>query len=370
MISIHEHLQIDPNASLPIVAQIQQQITWLIASGNLKAGDRLPPIRELAEQLGVHMHTIRFAYQRLESEGLVSTRRGRGTIILEHDGKLLISPDRNIPSNTLGVLIPGLNPFYLSLLQGIEDASRAIPALLLIGDTHDNPLIAETIIQQMMAKNVDGLILVSTGYEWFDPNANFPSVVFVDEPNINENVIQFDSEGAGYQATKHLIEHGHTEVALITAPLIFPQAQSVYQGYLKALREVGLHLVEKWVIEVSDFKPSSGYQAIKQLLDDRVHPKAVFAISDNLAVGALRAIKAHSLSVPDDIALVGYNDIEFAELLDPPLTTVSIPTYQAGFRAVEFLQELRDGEQLSPPKLILDTKLVVRQSCGCSGYRS
>ena len=117
MISIHEHLQIDSNASLPIVAQIQQQITWLIASGNLKAGDRLPPIRELAGQLGVHMHTVRFAYQRLESEGLVSTRRGRGTIILEHDGKLLISPDRNMQSNTLGVLIPSLNPFYLPLLH-------------------------------------------------------------------------------------------------------------------------------------------------------------------------------------------------------------------------------------------------------------
>ena len=367
MISIREHLQIDPNASLPIVAQIQQQITWLIASGNLNAGDRLPPIRELAGQLGVHMHTIRFAYQRLESEGLVSTRRGRGTIILEHDGKLLTSPDRKMQSNTIGVLIPDLNPFYLPLLRGMEDASRDIPSLLLISDTHDNPLIAETIIQQMITKNVDGLILVSTGYEWIDPNANLPPVIFVDEPNVKQNVIQFDSEGAGYQATKHLIEHGHTDVALITAPLIIPQAQSVYRGYLKALREASLPLVDKWIIEMPDFKPSSGYQGMKTLLETGAHPKAVFAIADILAVGALRAIKAHGLSVPHDIALAGYNDIEFAELLDPPLTTVSIPTYQAGFQAVESLQKLRTGKRLSPPKLILDTELVVRQSCGCSG---
>jgi DNA-binding LacI/PurR family transcriptional regulator len=271
-------------------------------------------------------------------------------------------------SNTLGVLIPSLNPFYLPLLQGIEDASRAIPALLLIGDTHDNPLIAETIIQQMITKNVDGLILVSTGYEWFDPNASFPPVIFVDEPNVNQNVIQFDSEGAGYQATKHLIEHGHTDIALITAPLIIPQAQSVYRGYLQALREASLPLVEKWIIEMPDFKPSSGYQAMKILLETGSHPKAVFAIADILAVGALRAIKAYGLSAPHDIALVGYNDIDFAELLDPPLTTVSLPTYQAGFRAVESIQNLRAGKGLSPPKLILDTQLVVRQSCGCSGY--
>jgi len=366
MISLKDNLQIDSNASLPIVAQIQQQITWLIVSGKLKTGDSLPPIRELAEQLGVHMHTIRFTYQRLESEGLVSIRRGRGTIILEKDKKLLRHTDRKIQSNTIGVLIPGLNPFYLPLLRGIEDAVRDIPALLLISNTHDNPLIAETTLQQMVAKDVDGLILVSTGFGWAETNADYPPIIFIDEPMVRKHVIQFDSEDAGYQATKHLIDHGHTEIALITPPVIIPQAQSVHRGYLKALEEVGIPPDEKWVIEVPDFKSSSANHAMQKRLDTGETPKAIFAIADNLAVGVLKAIREYGLQVPQDIALVGYNDIEIAGLLDPPLTTVSLPSYQAGVQAVKSLKLLSAGMKISPSQLILETHLVIRQSCGCS----
>jgi DNA-binding LacI/PurR family transcriptional regulator len=364
-VSIHEKLQIDPNASLPIVAQIQQQITWLLASGTLKAGDRLPPIRELAEQLGVHMHTIRFAYQHLESEGLVSTRRGRGTIVLEHGARLLRFPGGNVRSNTIGVLVPGLNPFYLPLLRGIEDASRELPALVLLSNTNDNPLRAEIIIQQMITKNVDGLILVSTGFDWIDVSDSSPPIIFIDEPYVNKNVILFDSEGAAYKVTKHLIEHGYSEIALITVPMIIPQVQAVYQGFQRALQENGLPLVEKYVLEVPDFSSSSGYHAMQKFLKTGERPRAVFAIADILAVGALRAIKEQGLQVPHDIALVGYNDIELADLLNPPLTTIAVPTYEAGFQAVESLVTLRAGQSLSSSKTMLETHLVIRQSCGC-----
>lgn len=365
MTSIYEALQIDPNAALPIIAQIQRQIGWLITSGKLQPGERLPPIRELAGQLGVHMHTIRFAYQRLEAEGLVSMRQGRGTVVLEGGPRLLTAPSGSMRSFSIGVLVPGLNPFYLPLLRGIEDACREIPAMVLLSNTQDNPLLAETTLQQMIAKNVDGLILVSTGFDWSPAARNFPPAIFVDEPNVQKNAIQFDAEGAGYQATQHLIEHGHSAIGLIRAPLIFPQTQAVYQGYLKAHREAGLAVNDRWIQEVPGFKAENGYEGMQELLRTGEKPTAVFAIADSLAIGALRAIRAHGLRVPEDIALAGNNDIEFAELVDPPLTTVSFPAYQAGVAAVKSLETLRAGRQLTPSTVSLATHLVIRKSCGC-----
>jgi DNA-binding LacI/PurR family transcriptional regulator len=365
MLQIQKYLQIDHAAPLPVTAQIKQQIAWLIVSGKLQAGNRLPPIRELADQLGVHMHTVRFAYQRLEMEGLVRIRRGQGTVVLDDTLKNRIdSPEGKLQSNTIGVLIPGLNPFFLPLLRGIEDASREIPALIFVSNIFDNPLMAETTIHQMIEKNVDGLILVSSGFEWFDANRYRTPVVFVDEPNACTNVIQFDSEGSGYQSTKHLLDHGHECIALITAPLAWPQAQTVFQGYLRALDEASLTVDNEIIVEAQNFSTSGGYWAMKQLLKNK-KIQAVFAIADTLAIGALRAIKAHGLQVPEDIVLAGCNDIEFSDMLDPSLTTVSFPTYQAGLQAVESLQVLRSEGISSSLKSLLETTLVIRQSCGC-----
>src|SRR3972149_2391328 len=133
------NLRVDPAAGTDLAAQIRQQIAWLIASGALAEGDRLPPIRQLARQLGGHLHTVRGAYTPPGAEGLADSRPGAGTRVRRYDlrRQSLHTPD--VPSFTIGVILPEYSPFYLPYLRGIEDAAQHTPTLLLFCNAHNDP---------------------------------------------------------------------------------------------------------------------------------------------------------------------------------------------------------------------------------------
>lgn len=365
-------IRIDPEAALPLSAQLHQQIVWLIASGELQQGDKLPPIRELAKHLGINMHTVRVAYQRLEIDGLVASRRGVGTSVAACDSRRLAQLAPDLPSFTIGVLIPGLNPFYVPFVQGVQAAARDARQLLFICHFHDDPPLATRYINQLSAKRVDGLILASTrtvaaeGKAAEDAKADrLPPVVYVDEPDAPENVVLLDSEGAGYRATTHLLEHGHRRIGLISGPLAWRNLRECYLGYQRALSSAGLAMDSRLVVEVPAFTMDWGYRAAQQLLDQSPAPSAIFGAADILAIGAMRAIQARGQTIPDDVAVVGYNDIELAALVHPPLTTVSASAYEMGVQAMTMLRQLHSGVSVEPNRIVLGTELVVRGSCGC-----
>jgi len=361
-------LHIDPLANLPIFAQLRQQITWLIASGKLKPGDRLPTIRELAKQLGIHMHTIRQTYHSLEDDGLVETRPSRGTRVLSLDLKRLSAQKPAHPSHTIGVLIPSMNPFYDSFLDGLEETARHATYLLTISFTRDNVELTHQLSQQMLAKNVDGLIVASPVADVLDGN-NPPKstpVVYVDAPQFTSNVILHDLENSGFTAASHLIEHGHRRIGLITAPLSWPNFYQAYQGYQRALTTSNLDLDPALVIEAPVFTLESGYQSAVQMFALKKPTTAIFVSGDLLAAGAIRAIKDSGRRVPEDIAIVSKDNIELASLIDPPLTTVASPTYQMGVEAMNMLIRLIAGKRLDKKRIVMPTELIVRKSCGCA----
>jgi DNA-binding LacI/PurR family transcriptional regulator len=369
-------IRIDPDAALPLSAQLNQQITWLIASGELQEGDKLPPIRELAKHLGINMHTVRVAYHQLAIDGLVESRRGLGTEVLAYDPWRVTKRAPDLPSFSIGVLIPGLNPFYTPFIQAIEEAARDLPWMLLICDFHDSPELARRYVHQLSAKQVDGLILASTHHMMDDgirsdlaePLPLLP-IVYVDDPDVPEHVVLLDSEGAGYQATTHLIEHGHSRIGLITGPITWPNLRECYLGYQRALTSAGLDMDSELVAEVPAFTIDWGSRAAQQLLDKADPPSAIFGAADVLAIGAMQAIKSRGRAVPGDVAVVGYNDIELAALVEPPLTTVTAPAYEMGVQAMTMLRTLHGGQPVKPGRIILDTELVTRRSCGCRGQR-
>jgi DNA-binding LacI/PurR family transcriptional regulator len=363
---------VDPRAALPLSAQLHQQIAWLIASGEVKKGDKLPPIRELAAHLGINMHTVRVAYQKLQADGLVAPRRGAGTSVVAYDPRRPAQWVPDLPSFTIGVLIPGLNPFYVPFLQGVQAAAQEARQLLFICHFHDNPLLATRYINQLSAKRVDGLILTSTrtvGAEVQGAKdakaARLPPIVYVDEPDARENVVLLDSEGAGYRATTHLVEHGHSRIGLITGPLSWRNLHECYQGYQRALNSAGLEVDSGLVVEVPAFTIDWGCRAADKLLARSSPPSAIFGAADILAIGAMKAIQARGMVVPDDVAVVGYNDIELAALVHPPLTTVSAPGYEMGLQAMSMLSQLHSGLRVEPRRIVLDTELIIRSSCGC-----
>ena len=367
--NIIDHIHVNPKAEIPLVAQLTQQITWLIASGELKEGEKLPPIREFARALGIHMHTIRAAYQRLEADRLVSVRPGRGTVLLPFDPSYIAESQHSPPSFLIGVILPAPAPFYQPYIEGISHATsdgRWMPVFCYFGD---NPLLVDRYIHQLIAKRVDGFIVTSPGatdiLENLIHNDQFPPVVFVDAPHIQQNCILADLEGAAYQATKHLIEHGHKRVGLITAPRDWENVFPCYQGYENALKEQGIEIDPNLVVEVSDFNPESGKEGALELIKKDNPPSAAFIIADGLAIGALQAFEKSGVSVSDDLAITSFNNIDAAALVSPGLTSATFPAYEIGALAAGRLQDLLSGKKAEGGQTILESHLVIRQSCGC-----
>jgi LacI family transcriptional regulator len=366
-------LEIDPGSGVGIAVQIQHRIALLIADGRLETGHRLPSVRDLAGQLGVSVNTVRVAYARLASDGLVGTRHGVGTVVL--------SPGRTPPaagspvlgSDTVAVLVGGLDPFYLPLVRGIEDVAAAYGMLVLIGDTHDTQTVAEALVRRLVARGVAGIIAASFGAvssprgRRRDGGDMVPPIVYVDQPERTGYVLVFDGIAAGASATRHLLDHGHRRIGIIMASLVLPNERQVHDGYRSALEAAGACCDPELVSEVGEFSVAAGRAGLARLLDLDDPPSAVFVTGEILAHGALAEARARAVAVPGDLAIAGYTDSPTAALVDPPLTMVAVPAREIGMRAMETLAACLAGKDPRPRRQVFGVSLVVRRSCGCQG---
>lgn len=360
-------IKVDPTAPIPLATQLAQQLTWLIASGHQAPGDELPPVRQLGEQLGINMHTVRAAYQQLSDDGLVAIRRGRRTTVLAYDRTKPKPSTADIPSFSIGVIIPEFAAFYAPFLRGIEAAAAEQPTMVFICNAHEDPETALTYLDRLVAREVDGIVVAGS---LLKPDVSLPppdqtGVVFVDSPGSPGPSVEFDLEGTEFIATRHLVEHGHERIGYLTPPLDIPNVAPKYIGYQKALASGNLKLDPELVVEVPDFEIRFGEAGAQRLLDLVDPPTAIAAATDFLAFGAFHTVTSRGLHIPNDIALVGNDDIDMAAIIRPALTTVALPVEEAGRLAVAMLQDLIVGVQPHPSRVILDSELVVRQTCGC-----
>jgi DNA-binding LacI/PurR family transcriptional regulator len=360
--------RLDRASGLGIAGQIRARIALLVADGELGPGARLPSLRELADQLGTNINTVRAAYTRLEADGLVETRHGVGTVVLPATADRLARGSPRLISNTVAVLIAGWDPFYLALLRGIDDVAAERGTLTLVADTRDSSTVATAIIRRLVARGVDGIIAVSTGGLDDGPTdsrrregSTMPPIVHVDQPKRKGYSLVFDGEQAGYLATKHLGEHGHKAIGLVSAPVRWSNVMPIHAGYLRGVAEVGGHPL---VSEVEEFTLEAGRAGTARLLDAREPPSAVFAASETLALGVVQEAHYRGLDIPRELAVIGYTDSPAAVLVDPPLTMVSVPARRAGVEAMRTLHALIDSSKPSPRRVVFGTELVVRASCG------
>jgi len=163
-----------------------------------------------------------------------------------------------------------------------------------------------------------------------------------------------------------LIRLGYQRIGTITGVSTRTVSLDRKEGYIKALTERGRNIDESLIVE-GDFTEAGGYYAMQQLLPNK--PDAVFAASDIMAIGAMRAIREAGLRVPEDIALVGFDDLPLATMPEPRLTTIRQPVYQFGVKAVEILLDLIENGIEPPRRIIMDTELIIRNSCGASRNR-
>lgn len=255
--------------------------------------------------------------------------------------------------------------FSPRIMQGVEEEltlhgyHTILTALNSAGSLSNMKMVRES--------RVDGLILIGPR---FTPrailelkSAGFPLVLIdnaLNETKI-DSILCDNSDGA-YEATKHLIEHGHSTIVFFCGPTEWVSNRERCAGYKRAMKEVEL---EPRIVSMPDTTLDTGYEALKQALEMYPDLTAVCAVNDAVAIGAIRALKEVGRRVPNDVAITGFDDINWADLNDPPLTTVHIFLEEMGHLAAKRLIELIEGKRQVPTRTSLATELIVRQSCGC-----
>lgn len=271
-------------------------------------------------------------------------------------------------TDALGVVMPYLTgEFFPEVIRGLDQAAQERAYCLLFSSSHNTPGDTEKALRAMHGR-VDGLILMSpqVSLNALRPHLppDVPVVLLNCEPrNDAFSVLSMDNYDGAYQAVAHLAALGHVHIAHLAGETGNYDAGERRRGYRDALADAGLRAPDAYVL-AGDFSKASGLRAGRRLAALDPRPTAVFAANDYMALGALRAFADAGLAVPDDVALVGFDDIPSARYMAPPLTTVHAPTTQMGRLAAEWLMAEVEAEGDRPPRRrLLDTHLVVRASC-------
>ncbi|WP_421930354.1 ribose operon transcriptional repressor RbsR [Morganella morganii] len=274
-------------------------------------------------------------------------------------------------TNTIGMLVTtSNNPFYAEVVRGVERSCYERGYSLILCNTEGDHKRMNSSLETLLQKRVDGLLLMCTeikgpSAEVFSRYPRLPMVMMDWSPfAFGGDVIQDNSFLGGEIATNHLIENGFTRIACIAGPLDKSPAKSRLDGFYRAMAQVGLDVPPEYVLE-SDFEFSGGFSAMNQLLSLPVPPQAVFAGNDAMAVGAYQAIWQKGLRIPQDIAVIGYDDIDLAAFLTPPLTTIHQPKDELGKLAVDKLLRRMDDADAPSDLLVLTPALINRGSVIC-----
>ena len=271
-------------------------------------------------------------------------------------------------TKTIGMLVTtSTNPFFGEVVKGVERSCYQKGYSLILCNTEgDNERMRESI-NTLLQKRVDGLILMCSSLEGeridvFERYPDIPVVVMDWGPMLfTSDKIQDNSLRGGYLAAKYLIDCGHKEVGCITGPLIKHQAQMRYEGYKRAMLEAELEFNANWIVE-SDFECEGGYQAFKKMVERGPLPSSIFVSNDMMAMGVINAANELGIQIPEQLSIIGYDDIHIAKFMSPSLTTIHQPKYRLGQAAVETLLRKLDEKSDEAQIVQLEPTLVERNS--------
>jgi DNA-binding LacI/PurR family transcriptional regulator len=275
-------------------------------------------------------------------------------------------------SQTIGLVLSrpdlvAIDAFVPTMMFGLNEACRAHGYRLLMDAIRD-PKSADAYLDLAKSKRIDGLIVINPrkGDAALRKiiESKFPILIFGSSGHPHENSVGTEEKEASCQATGHLLSLGHRRIAHISyAPLVYLPAQRRFDGYQRALRIAKISFNKNLFAE-GDFTCESGYLAARRILASNAKPTAVFAGNDTIAFGAMTAAREAGLSIPEEFAVVGYDDIPAAAFACPPLTTVRSLAFEQGKIAGEAMIDLVNGRELRRKTAIVPLELVIRDSCG------
>ncbi|MFM2579004.1 DNA-binding transcriptional regulator CytR [Vibrio fortis] len=325
-------------------------------------------MKDVAQLAGVSTATVSRALMNPEKVS-VTTRKRVETAVLEagYSPNTLARNLRRNESKTIITIVPDIcDPYFAEIIRGIEDAAVENDYLVLLGDSGQQKKRESSFVNLVFTKQADGMLLLGTDHPFDVSKAeqkNLPPMVMACEfaPELELPTVHIDNLTSAFEAVNYLAQLGHKRIAQISGPTSATLCQFRQQGYQQALRRAGVNMNPAYST-VGDFTFEAGAQAVRQLLALPEQPTAIFCHNDAMAIGAIQEAKKLGLRVPHDLSIVGFDDIQFAQYCDPPLTTISQPRYEIGRQAMLMMLDMLKGNDVQAGSRLLEAKLVVRGS--------
>jgi LacI family transcriptional regulator len=335
-------------------------------------------IRDVARLAGVSPMTVSRVTN--ESERVSPETRRRVELAISELGYVPSRLARGLSrqrTGTLAVIVPDVaNPFFTLIVRGAEDVARRAGFRVILCDTRSDLVLEREVIEEMIAHRVEGIVIapVSDGSKsHLRRLAGFDvPFVLIDRtvPGVDADAILGDSTGGARQLVEHLISLGHRKIGFIVESDDVSTARDRRQGYEAALGAADIPL-DPALVANATVDPRGGFEGMRQLLELESRPTAVFTVNNLVALGAIEAVRDAGLDVPGDVALVCFDDIEYASRLYPFLTVMEQPAETFGTLGAQLLLERIDGRSPGNKRtVVLPARFVVRKSCGASAQAS
>ena len=334
-------------------------------------------IKEIAKEANVSIATVSMILNNKDAN-ISEATRNRVLEIVKNRNDIPNTMARSLvtkQTRIIGLIMPDIvNPFFPEIARGAEDRASLSRYSIIYCNTDDNLTREDAYVDILSEKMVDGIIFThsadregaSEGFK----RCRVPVVLIdrdYDIPNVIGKVL-VDNMKASFTGVNYLIDQGYRKIAYIAGPMHTRTARDRLAGYKKALEERGIPCRDEYV-KVGEYKTQWGIKATNLFLEEKTDFDAIFCGNDLIAIGAVKALKDAGYKVPEDIGIMGFDDIYMAGIVDPSLTTIKQPNYEMGYRAAELLiNEIETAgvsEKSGEAKtIILDTELIVRQSTG------
>jgi DNA-binding LacI/PurR family transcriptional regulator len=360
-------------STLSLRIQIIDFIQKEVQGGVLSPGDQIPSENDFADALQVNKTTVRSAFSELVVMGVLTRIPGKGTFVTPIEQRKSAES-----AESVAVIVADITGFLLPyILMGIQTVVEKSGQHIIFYNTRwdvsaqfsylqslrYNPQIIGMILSQA-AGNLENVETVNMLRQWGIPFVEMETYTRGERTHY----VVPDNVGGAYKLTKHLINLGHTKIGIIWSGSLLSSIHDRFQGYRAALEEAGLPFREEFVVRLDNRMPiSDDLEKFKMILSVQHGPTAIFCFNDVLAFVFQEVCKKNGIRVPEDLAVVGFGDVEPARYTHPPLTTVAYQPHLLGVRAAEILLNQVRQPTDDVQQEVIETQLVVRESCGAKG---
>lgn len=332
-----------------------------------------PTLADVAAEAKVHIGTASRALNE-STRDMVKAETARR--VQEAASRLGYSPNvlagslRSQKTASIGVVLPDLtNPFLPPIVRGIEDVLTRRGYVALLGNTDNDAVLERKLVETLRARRVDGFIIATSkrNHPILDTIAKSGTpIVLINRTTDREDISSVISDdGAGIRAAvSHLVELGHKHIVHVAGPTDLSTGRDRAKAFKEAMQENKLPFNKTDIFLCEQYSIAEGYAATKQILATRKDVTALVAANDRIALGVLQALRELKLSCPEDVSVIGFNDMPFVDLVTPPLTTVRVNQYALGAQAAELLLDRLADSSSVTKTVVLPVKLIVRSSTG------